>query len=86
MSDGQVNPMNLLIRPGVQEMPLDSIRSENIAINSFMTSKFTTNSIKSNNSGYYQNRIRREQNYVIGVETYVKDNGKISDIVKVVSR
>lgn len=83
MSQGQVNPLGLKTRPGVQEMPLDSIRRENVALNNLMSSKSTINTVK-NGSGYYQNRIRREQNYVVGAETYVKDNGKHLKIVKMV--
>ncbi|XP_003246766.1 integrin alpha-PS1 isoform X2 [Acyrthosiphon pisum] len=82
MTQGQVNPLGLPVRPGVQEMPLDSISTENIALNSHMISKTTTSIIKNSSSGYYQNRVRREQNYVVGAETYVKDNGKHIDVVK----
>lgn len=85
MSQGQVNPLGLPMRPGIQEMPLDTIRSENMALNNFMSSKLSTNTIKNSSSGHYQNRIRREQNYIIGPETYVKENGKHLEIVKMVS-
>lgn len=85
MSQGQVNPLGLPVRPGVQEMPLDSISTENTALNSHMMSKSTTSMIKNSSSGYYQNRVRREQNYVVGAETYVKDNGKHIEVVKMVS-
>lgn len=85
MPENQINPMNLLVRPGSQEIPLDNVRSENVALNSFMSSKFTTNSKKSNSSVYYQNRVRRDNNYVIVPETYIKDNGKPLEIVKLVS-
>jgi hypothetical protein len=81
MSQDQVNPLNLLARPGIQEIPLDNIRSENMALTNFMSQKSTTNTIK-NSSGYYQNRIRRQQNYVVGVETYTDENGKKTEIVK----
>lgn len=33
MSQGQVNPLGLTVRPGIQEMPLDSIRTGNITLN-----------------------------------------------------
>lgn len=85
MIQGQVNPLGLPVRPGVQEMPLDSISTENIALNSHMMSKTTTSMIKNSSSGYYQNRVRREQNYVVGAETYVKDNGRHIEVVKMVS-
>jgi len=84
MSQGQVNPLGLPVRPGVQEMPLDSISTENIALNNHIISKTTTSMIKNSSSGYYQNRVRREQNYVVGAETYVKDNGKHIEVVKMV--
>lgn len=85
MSQGQVNPLGLTTRPGVQEMPLDTIRSENIALNNLMSSKLSTNSMKNNSGGYYLNRVRREQNFVVGPETYTKENGKHLEIVKMVS-
>jgi len=85
MSQDQVNPLGLLVRPGVQEMPLDSISTENNALNNYMISKSTISIMKNSSSGYYQNRVRREQNYVVGAETYVKDNGKHVEIVKMVS-
>jgi uncharacterized protein YigE (DUF2233 family) len=84
MSQDQVNPLGLLVRPGVQEMPLDSIRTENAALNNFMVSKSTNYIIKNSSTGYYQNRVRRELNYVVGAETYTKDNGKRLQIVKMV--
>lgn len=84
MSQGQVNPLGLPVLPGVQEMPLDSISTENIALNNHIMSKTTTSMIKNSSSGYYQNRVRREQNYVVGAETYVKDNGKHIEVVKMV--
>ncbi|VVC46162.1 Hypothetical protein CINCED_3A016546 [Cinara cedri] len=82
MSQGQVNPLGLPMRPGIQEMPLDTIRSENIALNNLMSSKLSTNMIKNSSGGYYQNRIRREQNYIIQPETYIKENEKHLEIVK----
>lgn len=85
MSQDQVNPLGLPVRPGVQEMPLDSISTENNVLNNYMISKSTISIMKNNSSGYYQNRVRREQNYVVGAETYVKDNGKHVEIVKMVS-
>lgn len=85
MSEGQVNPMNLLTRPGVQEIPLDSsMLAAGITFNNFVSSKLTTNSIKNNSGGFYQNRIRRDQNFVIGAESYSKNNGKNLEIVKMV--
>lgn len=84
MSQGQVNPLGLKTRPGVQEMPLDSIRREDAALNNLMSSKSTINTMK-NGSGHYQNRIRRDQNYIVGAETYFKDNGKHLEIVKMVN-
>lgn len=83
ISSDLVNPLGLPIRPGVQEMPLDNIRTDNIALSNLLSSKAPSNSMK-NSSGYYLNRIRREQNYVIGAETYVKDDGKHVEIVKMV--
>jgi len=85
MSQDQVNPLGLPVRPGVQEMPLDSISTENNVLNNYMISKSTISIMKNSSSGYYQNRVRREQNYVVGAETYVKDNGKHVEIVKMVS-
>lgn len=82
MSQGQVNPLGLTVRPGIQEMPLDSIHTGNIALNNRMFSKETTTLVK-NSTDYYHNRIRREQNYVIGSETYI-ENGKRLEIVKMV--
>jgi len=81
----QINPLGLPVRPGVQEMPLDSINTENNVLNNYMISKSTISIMKNGSSGYYQNRVRREQNYVVGAETYVKDNGKHVEIVKMVS-
>lgn len=85
MPENQINPMHLLVRPGGQEVPFDNISSENSALNSFMSSKSTLTTKKSNSSVYYQNRVRREQNYVMGAEIYTKDNGKSLEIVKMVS-
>lgn len=84
MSQGQVNPLGLPVRPGVKEMPLDSIRTGNIALNNRILSKETRTTLVKNNTDYYHNRIRREQNYVIGSETYI-ENGKRLEIVKMVS-
>lgn len=84
MSQGQVNPLGLLIRPGIQEISLDSIHNENLNLNNLMSSKSTSDSMKNSSSGYYQNRVRREQNYVVNAETYTKENGKKSEIVKMV--
>lgn len=84
MSKGQVNPLGLIVRPGIQEMPLDSIRTGNIALNNRIFSKETTTTLVKNNTDYYRNRIRREQNYVVGSETYI-ENGKHLEIVKMVS-
>lgn len=76
MSLRQVNPLNLPLRPGVQETSLDNIRLENIALNNHMASKLSTNVVKNSSTGYNLNRIRREQNYIVGAETYVKNKGK----------
>lgn len=75
MSPRQVNPLDLSLRPGVQETSLDNIRLDNIALNNHMASKSSTNMEKNSSTGYNLNRIRREQNYVIGTESYVKDKG-----------
>ncbi|XP_060847943.1 integrin alpha-PS1 isoform X2 [Rhopalosiphum padi] len=82
MSQEQVNPLGLAVRPGVQEMPLDSISTENIVLNNYMMSKSTSSIMKNSSSGYYQNRVRREQNNVVSAETSVNDNGKHEEIVK----
>lgn len=84
MSQDQVNPLGLLVRPGVQEMSLDSIRTENAALNNLMASKSSSYIVKNSSTGYYQNRVRKELNYVVGAETYTKDNGKHLEIVKMV--
>lgn len=73
---GQFNPLGLLIRPGGQEISLNSIHSHSSAFKHFATSKSTTN--------VHQNRFRRDQSYVVGSETYVYDNGNNSKVVKMV--
>lgn len=84
MSPNQVNPLGLLVRPGVQEMSLESIRTENNALNNLIASKSSNYNAKNSSTGYYQNRVRRELNYIVGAETYTKDNGKRLEIVKMV--
>lgn len=79
-----MNPLGLSVRPGVQEISLDTINTGNIVLNSHISSKVSSNLIKNSSTGYHQNRIRREQNYIIGPETYNIDNGKHLEIVKMV--
>lgn len=79
MSQGQVNPLGL---QSVQESPLDTVRSENMVLGS----KLSTNIMKNSSGGYYQNRIRREQhNNIVHPETFVNENDKHQEIVKMVS-
>lgn len=80
---GQVNPMGLPNRPGVQEMSLSGIHSHSSALNNFMISKSTANIMK-NSTGFHQNRIRRDQSYIVGPETYVEDYKNNLEIVKMV--
>lgn len=75
--------MGLPIRPGVQEISLNGIQSHSSALNNLMTSKSTTNVIK-NSTGFHQNRIRRDQNPIVGPETYTEDMGNNHEIVKIV--
>ena len=82
---GYVNPLGLPVRSGIQEMPLDSFSTENIVLNNYMMPKSTTGMIKNSSSGYYQNRVRRDQNYGVVVETYVNDDGKHIEVIKMVS-
>lgn len=84
MLPGQVNPLGLLIRPEIQEMSLNNIHTADMNLNNLMFTKSTFNSMKSNSSGYYQNRIRREENH-INPEVYVKENDKNLEIVKMVN-
>lgn len=84
MKAGYVNPLDLKIRPGIQEMPLESIRTENDALNNLMSSKLTVNTMK-NNTSYYKNRVRRENIYSFGSETYTLKNGKHVEVVKMVN-
>ncbi|XP_050530461.1 integrin alpha-PS1 isoform X2 [Daktulosphaira vitifoliae] len=80
LASGQVNPLNLIVRPGVQEIPLENFRKDN-SLNNLLNSKTVTSETK-NSTGFYQNRIRREENYILGAETYINDNGKPKEIVK----
>lgn len=84
MLPGQVNPLGLAVRPEIQEMPLNSVHTEDINLSNLMFSKSTFTSMKSNNSGYFQNRIRREENH-INPEVYIKNNEKNLEIVKMVN-
>lgn len=81
----QVNPLGLSMRPGVQEIPLDTINTGNIVLNGQISSKEPSNPIKNSSTSYLHNRIRRELNYGISPpETYNVDNGKHLEIVKMV--
>ncbi|XP_050439552.1 integrin alpha-PS1 isoform X2 [Adelges cooleyi] len=81
LAQDQVNPLNLIVRPGVQEMPFENMHKENPGLYDFLNSK-TTNYEMKNSTGFYQNRIRRDLNYFVGAETYTKENGKHQEIVK----
>lgn len=80
----QVNPLGLIGRPGVQEVPLDTINTGNIVLNSQLSSKVSNYQIKNSSTSYHQNRIRREHNYKFSPETYNIDNGKHLEIIKMV--
>lgn len=80
---GQVNPLGLPIRPGIEEKSLDENQSHSTVPKNRTTSESTTYVVE-NSTGIHHNRFRRDQNYVVGHETYFKDNRNNSKAVKIV--
>lgn len=88
MSQEHVNPLGLLVRSGVHDVVLshESIGTVKDALVNQMDLNSTTDIMKNSDEEYYLNRVRRELNYIVSAEPYVRNKEKPLRIVKIVRR
>lgn len=86
MSQDHVNPLGLLVRPGGHDLPLshESVGTLKHASVDRTDLRSTSDTMKNGSAEYSRNRVRRELDYVVGAESYVRNNEKPLRIVKMV--